>query len=52
MPVFVTTVWFDNHDQVRVRLLVKVVCNLLKWRLLFFAIPRNLIKDRTVGFVT
>jgi len=52
MPVFVRTIWFDDHDQVRVRLLVKVVCNVLKQRLSFFAIPRNLIKDRKVGFVT
>jgi hypothetical protein len=29
---------------------MKLVCNLLKQRLSFFAILRNLIKDHTVGF--
>ena len=50
MPVFVRTTWFDDHDQLRVRLKMKLVCNLLKQRLSFFVILRNLIKDRTVGF--
>ncbi len=50
MPVFGITFWFDDHDQLRVRLPMKLVCNLLKQRLSFFVIPLNLIKDRTVGF--
>jgi hypothetical protein len=41
--------WFDDHNQLRESLPMKLVCNLLKQRLSFFAIPRNLIKDRTVG---
>jgi hypothetical protein len=50
MPFFGRTIWFDDHDHLRVRLPMKVVCNLLKQRLSFFVILRNLIKDRTVGF--
>jgi hypothetical protein len=50
MPVFARTIWFDDHDQLRVRLPMKLVCNLLKQSLSFFVILRNLIKDRTVGF--
>jgi hypothetical protein len=50
MRVFVKTIWFDDHDQLRVRLPLKLVCNLLKQCLSFFVILRNLIKDRTVGF--
>ena len=44
MPFFVRTIWFDNHDQLRVRLPMKLVCNLLKQRLSFFVILRNLIQ--------
>jgi hypothetical protein len=50
MPVFGRTIWFDGHDQLRERLPMKLVCNLLKQILSFFVILRNLIKDRTVGF--
>jgi hypothetical protein len=50
MPVFVRIIWFDDHDQLRVRLPMKLVCNLLKQRLSFFVILKNFIKDRTVGF--
>jgi hypothetical protein len=50
MPAFARIIWFDDHHQLRVRLPMKLVCNLLKQRLSFFVIPRNLIKDRTVGF--
>ena len=50
MPVFVKIIWFDDHDQLRVRLPMKLVCNLLKQRLSFFGILKNFIKDRTVGF--
>jgi hypothetical protein len=41
---------FDDHDKLRVRLPMKVACNLLKQRLSFFVIQRNFIKDRAVGF--
>src|ERR1700730_9798066 len=44
------TIWFGEHDQLRVRLPMKLICNLLKQRLSFFVILRNLIKVRTVGF--
>jgi hypothetical protein len=40
--VFVRTIWFDEHDQLRVRLLMKLVCNLLQQRLSFLVILRNL----------
>jgi hypothetical protein len=43
-------IWFGEHDQLRVRLPMKLICNLLKQRLSFFVILRNLIKVRTVGF--
>lgn len=50
MPVHERITWFDAHDQVRVRLLMKLVFNLLKQRLSFSVILQGLIKDRTVGF--
>ncbi|HEY8032844.1 MAG TPA: hypothetical protein VIF02_10845 [Methylocella sp.] len=44
------TFWFDEHDQVRARPPVKLVCNVLRQRLSFFVFLRNHIKDRVVGF--
>ena len=50
MPAFAKIIWFDDHNQVRVRLPMKLVCNLLKQCLSFFVILRNHIMDRTVSF--
>jgi hypothetical protein len=41
MPIFVRTIWFDEHDQPRARLLMKLVCNPLQQRLSLFVILRK-----------
>jgi hypothetical protein len=41
MPVFVRIIWFDDHDQLRVRLPMKLVCNLLN-----LDIPKQIGEDK------